>query len=415
MKLAPMFLSLALLVSTSVQADVLVVDEAGGGDFFDLPEAVAAAVHGDTLLVRTGQYTAPALVDKGLRIVADSPGDVRVYGRIEVTGIPQSHPLLLSGLKLLGVVDTVYPLTTVHVLNSAGPVRFNECTVMGFHGPWMEDGGNAVLVNDSLDVAFVRCELRGGDGGEACNDWPTWAGSGLEVWNSDVSSFRSLLYGGDGGYGAFTECAGGYPGSGAVISTGSTVFSLYNYFEGGEGGGSDDFLYSCQWGGDGVFMQPNSDLHEQASVFVGGEGGFTPPNDKCPDGEGIRGTGTVHAIPGSPRGLVAPRVVRGGESYELQVFGLPGDRVFVFWSPSTDAVYQPARFGVWLLSGPGLAKHQALGTIDGSGSLTISMTQPDLGTGNSEHLLYAQVLVRDSSGVARLGSPAAILAVDSDL
>src|SRR6185503_17652103 len=47
----------ALLVhAPSPRAGVIVVDQAGGGDFTNLPAAIAAAVAGDVLLVRAGAY-----------------------------------------------------------------------------------------------------------------------------------------------------------------------------------------------------------------------------------------------------------------------------------------------------------------------------------------------------------------------
>ena len=288
------------------------------------------------------------------------------------------------------------------------------------------------FVTGRLPVTSAESDTAAKEGLPAAFPWSTvvvvpwfanWAlasvavvqvGAALRVSNSSVSLFRTLVFGGDGGYG-FGECPGGAAGEGAVIENGSTVFGMYDYFEGGDGGGSDDYIAPvCAPGEPGVCIEAGSVLHEQACIFVGGKGGYSWVFDEyCDDAAGIEGAGTVEAILGNHRALIAPRVVREGEHYDLEIYGLAGDRAYVFWSPTTDAVFQPRRYGVWLLFGRGLAKYQALGTLNGNGYLKVPMVQPELGVGVQEHLMYAQLIVRDVAGIAFIGSPVAIQALDS--
>ena len=95
----PYILSLLLLAS-SVQADVLVVDSSGGPgwDFTDLPPAVAAAAEGDIVLVREGTYQGFTL-DKGLTITAEEGDVVELVGSIVVEGLPSGSTATLVGLR----------------------------------------------------------------------------------------------------------------------------------------------------------------------------------------------------------------------------------------------------------------------------------------------------------------------------
>ena len=58
--LSAVFLVL-LVASPGLQAATITVDQAGGGDYTDIPDAVFAAAPGDTIEVAPGEYTGPDL------------------------------------------------------------------------------------------------------------------------------------------------------------------------------------------------------------------------------------------------------------------------------------------------------------------------------------------------------------------
>src|SRR5262245_36482105 len=75
------------------QGHVLVVDAAHGpgSDYADLSDAVNAAADGDVLLVRSGNYQDPILLNaKGLTVVADVGATVQVI-TVDVTNLPASR------------------------------------------------------------------------------------------------------------------------------------------------------------------------------------------------------------------------------------------------------------------------------------------------------------------------------------
>jgi len=60
--------------------DAIVVAADGSGDYTTISEAVAAAVDGDMIMVRPGEYTDPVYVDKDISVIGDGPRDEIVIG-----------------------------------------------------------------------------------------------------------------------------------------------------------------------------------------------------------------------------------------------------------------------------------------------------------------------------------------------
>ncbi len=418
LRLLPLAATLALaLTSRAAAGDVLIVDATGAGDFSDLQPAVDAAKNGDTLLVRAGAYSAPVLVDRDLSIVADEGAAVVVNGLFRVSGMGPLRSLLLSGLQLEGGTNGAGVGTWTMVISAnMGSVRLDDCELSGHDGTDLKDGGGGLLVDRCMDVALIRCRLEGGDGGNPTYDNPTIAGQGLSVTDSEVALYRSLVFGGAGGYGV-GENPGGYAAAAAELSGTSTLYSFYCFFQGGDGGGSDDYISPvCTDGQPGLIVRAKSTAHEQASVFVGGKGGYSSAFDHyCNDAPGTLILGSLIPLSGSPRALITQRVVREAEQYQLEVFGQAGDEVWLFASTESDFTFLPGRHGGWLLArrAPGL--RVPLGSIGGGGSLKVDRTQPGLGAGVEGILFYLQVVVRDSSGVLHLSNPVALQALDSSI
>lgn len=65
---------LLIMISNSASAATLCVKEGGGtGEYGSLQEAINAAVEGDVILVREGNYSENVLVNKSLDIIANNP------------------------------------------------------------------------------------------------------------------------------------------------------------------------------------------------------------------------------------------------------------------------------------------------------------------------------------------------------
>src|SRR5687768_16182944 len=77
------------------------VDEANGvgTDFTDLPPALLAATHGDTILIRKGAYT-PGSTNKGVSLLGE-PGAVlrSSLGTFRVAGLPRGRTFVMKGLS----------------------------------------------------------------------------------------------------------------------------------------------------------------------------------------------------------------------------------------------------------------------------------------------------------------------------
>lgn len=409
------FLTL-LLCSPLVAQDVLVVDASGAGDHVDLPPAVAAAAPGDVLLVRGGMYSAPT-VSQDVTIVADGGVQAVVRGHMRVQDLPADQTVLLSGLALrhrVGVAERALTVRRCH-----GFVRLDTVSAQGggFESLEFGHGRPGVAVRRARNVAFLRSQCTGGTSGENEHGPPgPRGGAGLRVREATVAAWRSAFQGGAGGDAALILSFAGEGGPGAELKEGARMFAYLDLFRGGDGGDSLDFSSDfCGPGGPGLLARLHELLVEQSAAFVGGQGGVAQNFPKvCDDGPPNDVVGAFESLPGVPRGLEGPRVLREGETSQFTAFGRAGDRVLLAWSLFTGFRHVEDHQGGWLLP-PTLVSLEPIGTLDGSGSFQWSYTQPDLGAGELARVSYVQLLVIRPDGTARVGSPITIVALDSTL
>jgi len=412
--------ALALLVPSAFTQQVIVVDAAGGGDHLDLPAAVSAADVGDVLLVRTGSYTAPT-ISKGLAIVADSGADVEVLDPTVVSGTPPGEPVLLSGLTLRD--HSWWAWHPLQLKSCEGPIRLDHLTVKGASvGSFAQgNGGDAAQVVGCEDVASMRSTFKGGSAGEDpfgdSIHGNFISGAGMRVKSSRVAAWRTVFEGGDGSAAAMMLSSAGAGGAGMRLREQSELFGFLNLFQGGRGGDSLDFSSDwCGPGGSGLLARA-SRAFEQACIFLGGEGGsatnFSPPKD-CDDGVPTDLGRPLVALPGLPRGLEGPRVLREGEVGQFTAYGTAGDRVSLAWSTRTAFRHAPRLEGGWI-SPPTAIALEPIGTIGGSGQLQWSFTAPDLPASKEARVAYVQLITRDATGGVRLGSPISIVVLDAGL
>lgn len=164
----PLACSLALLGTSLPGQQTIVVDINGGGQFSDLPAAIAAADPGDTLLVAPGTYSSFVL-SKGLRIIGGP--NVAAGGILSawsVRNLPAGESVVIRE------VHTSNPLFSARVSldGNEGQVHLENLRI---------DGG--VDISDSQQVTLHRVLATGSTPG------------GAAVTNSSVLFSRSTLQG----------------------------------------------------------------------------------------------------------------------------------------------------------------------------------------------------------------------------
>ncbi|HYC76564.1 MAG TPA: hypothetical protein VEI02_02950, partial [Planctomycetota bacterium] len=263
-----LFASLVLAVPS-----IWIVDAAGGAGahFVDLPTAVAAAAHGDTLLIRAGTYAPFSTTGKALLLRRDGPGPVLVTPTFAapagafIGAPPAGSTFVVSGIRFApsGLWSTSTTALTVsgpgffllhetecsgaqdasaggvglHVTNGA-TLRLSKCAVFG--GPASHPfflgapvGGDALRAESGARVAADATSFLGGfaSGGAA------FGGAGARIVDAEATLARCTTAGGGvSEFGPYLSAAGdGVVASGAasVRVSGGAAHSA----AGGLGGG----------------------------------------------------------------------------------------------------------------------------------------------------------------------------------
>ncbi|MHC4921799.1 MAG: hypothetical protein ACYTKC_19700, partial [Planctomycetota bacterium] len=137
------FLPFILCSLAAAQPQTFVVDAAGGpgADFLDLPPAVAAAGHGDVLLVRKGAYLG-FTTTKGITIVGE--GTPVLTSPIKVQGTLPGNAFALQGVKF----DSGAATTPLRLQSCAGRLLIDRVTFAS---------GQNIRVDGCAEVEFVGC------------------------------------------------------------------------------------------------------------------------------------------------------------------------------------------------------------------------------------------------------------------
>lgn len=407
---------LALFVLPAVaQADVLVVDASGGGDFTDLQLAVDSSAPGDVLLLREGSYGAPMLFGLDLALVADAGAEVVVTGRTLVSGMTEDQTLLLSGIRFEGPIYD--PALTVQVCE--GAVRLQGCDIRGFDGlPFngvgdVDESGIGLLLYNNRDVALSGCNVVGGAGSDHLPNtgFTLYAGNGSAAIDSTMTMltiYRCTVTGGRGGHGTWGGW-GGDPEPALRVQNAGACTLVQSALTGGDGGDGGDFFTSCSDGSAGIEVDSGNMVRQLGCVFAGGEGGEHFPGQGCSDGPPT--VGNVVTLPGIPRAIIGERVVRADEPATLELYGQPGDVVRVYQSDEAGVQRRFAASGVWMLGGLPYTTFGATGIVPGSGNF-----QTPLGTvtppAGGASILYVQGAFTDAQGPI-LSNFLAVVVLDS--
>ncbi|MBI5433261.1 MAG: hypothetical protein HZA52_10570 [Planctomycetes bacterium] len=306
-----------------------IVDSHGGGDFLDLPPAIAASQAGDVLLVMPGNYSKFTL-SKGLTVIGS--GLAKVTGPMTIAGVPSEELAAVVGLECDHPwrIDACAGPILVQDAYGARDIRVDQCADVRFRALKMlatfASGLDGVLARGS------RIELVDSFAGGNSLDVPGTAGAGIAAEsNSRIHAVNTRVAGAFGGMVNNPNWWAPDGGCGVFVEAGSEVIAIgpTTWVSGGSGGWNMYYEECDQDGagavgvnGQGVFAYSQVDVTGGwSSAFQCTLGGSMPPFGS-----------QVAAVAVSPRDpeLVAFGAPNAGSTLLVEVVGEPGASV-VLW------------------------------------------------------------------------------------
>ena len=405
-----------------------------GVDFTSLQDAMDAAADGDHLLLLDGTHSFGGLTanshlidGKGLHLVAQNPGRVRVTPGFRILNLAADQAVSLRGIDVLQSSSS-FKREALDIQGNAGSVWIEDGEFHATEGFFLGGEPNsAAFVRDSASVTFVDCVLRADDVGFCCPSTPL--GDGLSVVDSHVRLFGCEVIGGRGVDSSSPGRPGARVAGGSLVASGSTfvggVGGAPSYIplfgaciEDGVGGSAvrvtDHFVFS-----DHTYFTTPGDFSHQDSVFQPGPGGvYTPlPGDPIacsnpPAGETIQvDAGTVNALSGEARSYRVTSPGASGATLSLGFDGAPGDLVMVGIATAPGGFFLPSLGAPVVLTDP---VTWSPGSLDGAGQLTVQLRVPDLGgPGPLGLAVYSQAVFLTTAQEAFAGSPSLLVVLDN--
>jgi hypothetical protein len=102
---------------------------------------------------------------------------------------------------------------------------------------------------------------------------------------------------------------------------------------------------------------------------------------------------------------------REGESLQLDFYGENGDDVFILYSPEPGLTFIPGVWGPCLLPLAPFPLFKYMGKIS-AGSVTVTVTVPELGTGIEGVRIHTQSCFRHPLGLVVLGPAETLILLD---
>ena len=415
--------------STGASADIITVDDDAPADFSDVQPAIDAAMEGDIILIRPGDYGRAQIVGKSVSLVGVGSTQVTLLGAtaIYIRDLNAMQRVHLSGLTAIaggeespidgGNCQGVIVVSDVHSCCSGYHTEhgnyFWSCKKLflsrltyqtdGYHSGIPGGGGFGIALGTSC--AITNSFATGDEGALGINSgadkYSGYAGGvGAGVHESRLLCARTTFKGGPGGDCDWhpLNCAcyplSGGDGGPALAVTGSTseVFiaddgkHLLLGANGGDGLENPCVPGCWNYGGDGgagIFIDsgtktPLRVVVSNTNVYggLGGDSGTQPGQD----GEQYKGDQSRFEFPVDPIPTfeVTGTFIAGGTG-ELNVFGLPGDFAFLLVSDAFD-FEEIANTGYFpLIAVPGsFWIFFPAGTIPAGGKLSTPFTIPNL-------------------------------------
>ncbi|MGE3173262.1 MAG: hypothetical protein AB7O97_11610 [Planctomycetota bacterium] len=329
---------LALIAATAVVPQGTWIVDANNGpgtQFTDLPPAVATAAHGDTILVRSGDYLAFQVSGKALTIRGAGASNARVVS---------------SPNALVSAIQNV----------PAGSVFFLD----GLHfEPDWRDGLLAApaalrVSGSSTTVAIADCELRWQPGGVV-------AGHALAIDGATVLAARSNFFGSDvAGFLALSDSGGN-----GIQAVGATLVAIDCHMVGGDHAVSK---HGASRGAAAVSLAGGLASLHACSLRGGNKLGLRSPSD---GGHGLEllAAGSFARIAGSPTDTIEGGA--GGLGSGLSIAALdPGAAVVVHGTPTllpTLPSGQPLTLGNVVLGAAPLPRLDITGVTSAAGEIAI--------------------------------------------
>ncbi|MCP3915839.1 MAG: hypothetical protein GY711_09805 [bacterium] len=421
-----LYLSLATLTPAVALADVLTVDAAGGADFLDIPQAVAAASDGDTLLVAAGDYSGFAIQGLDLSVLGSGTGVTRIDGTVAVDALAANQTVILDRLQLIPY-SIAYPAPTrgtLEVAASQGVVHVQRCELRGFieSDCGFSTARPAALLTSGA-VFFSACELIGTSLSNSCYDMSSSVG--MRIGGAEVALDHCTITGGTGevraGFGS-----GSIPGSAGVRLQSGALFASSSALIGGDGGDgapSPECGYPAfpgSDGGPGLQAQQTSTLI--GCTLMGGDGGAGAYGCGTPD---VPGGADGPATSGAPPTVLAgpARTSRwtsrwwepsacGGLRVEVELEGVAGDEVFLALSDTATYMFAPPLSGVWLPLNPTIGPIP-IAVLPASGQMTVTLDLRSTALGERAIDHFVQAYFVDAQGLPSLGTPASIVVLST--
>ncbi|HTF89574.1 MAG TPA: right-handed parallel beta-helix repeat-containing protein [Planctomycetota bacterium] len=396
----------SLVLCSAASADVIYVDASGNGQYSAIQPAITAAIDGDVLLVRTGNYAGFTLDNRRLSVIADVGALPKVGGKVTVRNLAANGTVLLAGL------DIEPPLSPgqvkgLEVTNNIGHVRVQACTIHGCRGPdangHAADGGPGVSVLNSSRAAFVASSLIGGNGGgiPLFIDYGGYGGHGVVTQGSSVAFYDCLLKGGVGGEADYVYGweEGGDGGDGCHVMDFGILASGCQ-FQGGMGGSNASIGGE---GGNGLVVDAGQ-AQLIGNTYAAGFGGWAYGGGSGPNGLPQTGAGVFHTFPGVARKIAGPSLAAESSTLQIEVSGDPGDRVWLLQTPQPEFVYFPSYAGIRLVALLSSFTVKPDVVLPPSGTASVLLRTRNV-AGVASVSQYWQSLVENTAGQLRLGSP----------
>jgi len=362
---------LALFVAATCAAPLTaqttwIVNSAGGGQFTDIPPAIAAASPGDRIVVQgAGPYSAFVL-DKGLDVEAVNSA---LTPKIEVVGVPAGQRARVAGFHLQNGSGRVQ----VSVEACAGGVSLvdlQEIVPVPYYGSGIGEAGLRIV--DSPRVLVDRGAFFG--------TADPVGGFGLFMSNSRAAIIEATFKGGR----ALNAMGGGNPGkAGAALSSGSHAFLSGVDTIGGDCAAG--IFGASASGGHGLTTDATSAAVVLAASHLEGRPGcaFGSPGQAAVgnvqytlDCTIIGAVGpTTTSTPNRPA-LTMPTSIPVGSNLTTALQGGPGELVWLAFDLAHDYVPFSALGGAIVLT-PNLILAGGV-LLDGAGSGSLSFPIPNL-------------------------------------
>lgn len=371
-----LFATLALSSPIAAQS-LIVVDNAGNGDFELIQAAVDAASDGDVLRILSGRtkYSTFIIDNKSLTLIGE--GSPSMTGGA-VINLSSSRSVSIDGLSFS---------SELLIENNLGPVWLEDLDGLTQGFLFIPPPPFLSLVNNTA-VSVTRCQIEG---------YPA-----INASASDVFVYDSVIKGSDGSEGSIahnpivptqpcTEFDGGRGSDGISLNDSSFLFISNTIVEagnGGDGGSCQSVLCShcsdCTNAGDGghgILIGPGSAAEHLGSTLIRGRAGNIAAG--CAGGQdggfaSLIFPGTITELPGDSVSFEASSLTQVGANLSLKFTGEPlGHLVYLQVATEQNPLFFPAWQGAWLIDQA--APLFYMGFIPASGELERSPLLKPLG------------------------------------